>query len=205
MNTGHTPESLRAFEADIAAEFNAGRIRAPIHLSGGNEDQLLRIFDAVREKDWIATTWRSHYACLLKGVPPDVLKRDIMTGRSITLTYPAFRIVSSAIVGGVLPIALGLAWAVKRACGAERVWAFVGDMTAAGGMFHECRQYARGHALPITFVIEDNGTSVCTDTRAAWGAYLPDDAFPDTEGVRVMRYGYGLPWPHSGAGQRVNF
>ncbi len=46
----HTVESLRAFEADIANEFNAGRIRAPIHLSGGNEQQLIDIFHDVNHQ-----------------------------------------------------------------------------------------------------------------------------------------------------------
>lgn len=201
--TEHTPETLRAFEADIAAEFNAGNIRAPIHLSGGNESVLIDLFSRIEPRDWVFSTWRSHYHCLLKGVDPVVLKRDIMAGRSITLNYPDQRIVSSAIVGGTLPIALGVAWSIRHKALAgdpqgDMVWVFVGDMAASTGAFNECMRYAEGHDLPIRFIIEDNGLSVCTNTRSAWGGHTVQPA-------PVTRYRYTLPWPHSGAGKRINF
>ena len=207
MITKHTPETLKAFEQEIANEFNAGAIRAPVHLAGGNEQALIEVFESVQPGDWIACSWRSHYHCLLKGVPPARLKADVLAGRSITLTYPEQRIVSSAIVGGVLPIALGLAWSIKRAGSDDYVWAFVGDMAALGGMFAECQRYAENHSLPIQFVVEDNGISVCTDTAEAWGKLTSwSKPFGRTGGNGdVRRYEYKLPWPHAGAGKRVQF
>ena len=190
-------EDLISFEADIAAEFNRGKIRAPIHLSGGNEDVLIDLFDLVEPRDWVCTNWRSHYHCLLKGVPPDVLKADIMAGKSITLNYPEHRVISSAIVGGILPIAVGIAMAIKRRTGDERVYVFMGDMTARTGIAHECIEYSRGNNLPIEFIMEDNGKSVCTDTNVAWGRSKHPDKF--------QRYDYELPFPHAGAGVRVQF
>lgn len=189
---------LIGFEKDVADAFNAGRIRAPVHLSGGNEDQLIDTFQDIKPEDWVISTWRSHYHCLLKGVPSDELMADILAGHSITLCYPKHRVLSSAIVGGGLSIATGIALGIKRRGGKEKVWAFLGDMAYRGGTFHECVQYANGHALPIRFVIEDNGLSVCTDTMDAWG----QERFFRGK-VRV--YSYKLPWPHSGAGVRVNF
>lgn len=199
MITDHTPETLRAFEADIADLFNSGQIRAPIHLSGGNEEALIGVFEHIKPSDWVATQWRSHYHCLLKGVPPERLKEDVVAGRSITLNYPEYRIISSAIVGGVLPIAMGIAAGMKWGHASAKVWAFVGDMTAMSGIYHECRRYADGHQLPIRFVIEDNGLSVCSFTQATWGQGT--DVTPDLE----RRHLYRLSWPHSGAGVRVNF
>jgi pyruvate dehydrogenase E1 component alpha subunit len=200
MITNHTVESLRAFEESVAADFNAARIRSPIHLAGGNEQALLDIFADVREQDWCAVSWRSHYHCLLKGVPPEELRAAILKGHSIALNFPARRVISSAIVGGVLPIALGIAWAIKRAGKDERCWAFLGDMTSRTGIYHECWNYARGHCLPITFVVEDNGLSVCTDTRKTW-----DDGCEGSDARLTRRYEYVLPFPHSGAGKRVDF
>jgi TPP-dependent pyruvate/acetoin dehydrogenase alpha subunit len=201
---GHTVESLKAFEQEVAEAFNAGKIRAPIHLSGGNEESLLEIFEDIRDEDWCCTNWRSHYHCLLKGVPRETLMADILAGKSITLNYPEHRVISSAIVGGVIPIALGIAWAIQNTgrfglseYHYERVFVFVGDMTARGGMFHECVQYANGHGLPIKFVVEDNGISVCTPTAETWGS--------DNLGAKVHNYSYKLPYPHSGAGHRVQF
>lgn len=211
----HTVESLRAFEQGIADEFNRGNIRAPIHLSGNNEDQLIRIFKDIGRDDWICCSWRSHLKCLLKGVPPERLRADILAGRSIALCYPEHRVISSAIVGGIVPIALGLALAIKRSAGAECVWCFVGDMTAWTGVFNECRKYAIGWDLPITFVVEDNGKSVMTNTREVWG----NGRHPQKDEVvtilapnvwfykesKTIYYLYSLPWPHAGAGVRVQF
>ena len=101
-----TIEEMLAFEADIAAEFEIGRIAAPVHLAGGNESQLIEIFKGIKDEDWIACSWRSHLHALLKGVPPAELKAAIMAGRSIALCFPEYRMISSAIVGGICPIAM---------------------------------------------------------------------------------------------------
>lgn len=236
--------TLRAFEQDIALTFNEGRIKAPIHLAGGNEDQLIAYFqDHFRPGDWVATAWRSHYHALLAGVPPDEVRAKILQGRSITLTFPEYNFISSAIVGGILPIAVGIALGLKRAAyptylprdedidmsdipevGEEwfkraklrrpfvgsfsahgvltvsqipRVHVFVGDMTARTGAYHEAYQYAEGHALPISFIIEDNGKSVGTPTQDVWGTHTPK---PHEE-----RHLYELNWPHAGSGEWIKF
>jgi TPP-dependent pyruvate/acetoin dehydrogenase alpha subunit len=200
---GHTIASLQAFELEVADAFNAGAIRAPIHLSGGNEVQLLKIFESVGPDDWIFSNWRSHYHALLCGVPPDRLMADILAGRSITLNYPDHRFFSSAIVGGSLPIALGVALDIKRAGRPEFVHVFLGDMTACSGVAYECMKYAVGHDLPVHWIIEDNGLSVTTNTDAVWGK---DGAlFYAGENWPLTYYQHDLPWPHSGAGKRVEF
>lgn len=195
-----TRDDLMLFEAEIAAEFNAGRIPYPVHLAGGNEDQLTDIFKQIRSQDWIFCQWRSHYHCLLKGVPREELRAAILAGRSIALCFSAHRVFSSAIAGGHLPIALGVAWEAKREGRDERVYVFYGDMVARMGIYSECNHYAFGFNLPITFIQEDNGKSVCTDTDAVWGSEQNVGAK-----VKCGYYRYDLLWPHSGAGQRINF
>ena len=93
-----TKNELIDFEQDIAETFNSGLIKAPIHLYSGNEEQMIDIFKNVNEDDWVFCSWRSHYQCLLKGVPQDILKQDIIDGKSITLCYPEFKIYSSYIL-----------------------------------------------------------------------------------------------------------
>lgn len=195
-----TPADLIAFETDIANEFNAGRIRAPVHLYDGNEEVMIEIFKHVKPEDWVLCSWRSHYQCLLKGVPPEQLKAEIMEGRSISLCFPTYRILSSAIVGGILPIAVGLGMAIKLAGGKETVWVFMGDMTAETGISHECEKYAINHGLPLRFIIEDNRKSVCTDTRMVW-----NNNGPAKRRLNDHVYEYAPKYPHAGAGKRVQF
>lgn len=200
MLTDHTPDTLRTFERDVAARFNAGDIRAPVHLQSNCEEQLIDIFRDVSAHDWVCCSWRSHLHCLLKGVPPSSLMADIVAGKSIALCYPEYRIISSAIVGGILPIALGLAWSIKREGSSEHVWCFAGDMTAETGVFYECYKYAARQDLLITFVVENNEMSVCTVTEEVWGKNIFE-----AKNTGFINYTYKNPWPHAGAGQRVQF
>jgi len=196
-----TSEQLIAFEESIADAFNAGQIHAPIHLDNGNEAALIEIFRDIGPSDWVCGTWRMHYKCLLKGVPPEELRAEIMKGRSISLCFPQYRIISSAIAGGILPIAVGIAMAMKKTEPA-RVNVFVGDMMAESGAFHECVKYAANHMLNMRFIIEDNGLSVCTPTEAVWGRTMP--AMSDGA-VMISRYRYQSKYPHAGAGKRIQF
>ena len=88
-----------------------------------------------------------------------------MAGRSISLCFPEYRILSSAIVGGVVSIAAGIALGIKRSGEKARVYCFMGEMTAETGIAHESVKYCRNHQLPVTWIIEDNGKSVCTNTK----------------------------------------
>lgn len=198
-----TKEELIAFEEEIAGYFNAGRIRAPIHLYFGNEDQIITIFKSIRAQDWVFCSWRSHYQCLLKGVPKERVREEIIAGHSISLCFPEYRIYSSAIVGGVLPIAVGTALSIKRRGEDAKVYCFMGEMTSETGMAHETVKYSRNHRLPIHFVVEDNGKSVCTDTREVWNqSRLTYEGVADEY---VTYYRYETKYPHAGAGVRVQF
>jgi len=194
-----TADELIAFEKEIAADFEAGKIAAPVHLAGGNEQHLIRIFKQIKPDDWVCCQWRSHYHCLLKGVPPEQLRKAIHDGRSIALCFPEHRILSSAIVGGIAPIAMGIAYALKAQKSKVKVWCFIGDMTARSGIVYETAMYADGHDLPIIFVVENNHMSVCTDTIASWGTECWYDDMIQHE------YLYKLTWPHVGTGVFVKF
>ena len=203
MITNITVDDLVSFEHRVATAFNAGGILAPVHLYAGNEVQILKVFQDIAVEDWVFCSWRSHYQCLLKGVPEEELFKEILAGRSISLCFSEYRIFSSAIVGGVLPIATGVAMSIKRQEKPNQVHCFVGDMTAETGIAHECIKYSQNHDLPIRFIIEDNGKSVCTDTFSAWGAL--GSSFRETDQPKVLYYQYENTYPHAGAGVRVQF
>ena len=198
-----TKQELIDFETRIADQFNAGKIRAPVHLYYGNEDEMINIFKDIRQQDLVFCSWRSHYQCLLKGVPVEEIEKEILEGRSISLCFPDYRIYSSAIVGGVLPIAVGTAMSIKKSKGDSKVYCFLGDMTSETGIAHESIKYSLQHDLPIKFIIEDNGKSVCTDTRQVWNDNrLIYESF-NTD--MIQYYQYQTKYPHAGAGVRVQF
>ncbi len=202
----YTKEELIEFENDIAECFNSAQIKAPVHLYDGNEEEIINFFQEhqVGPEDWVLGTWRSHYQCLLKGVPKDELKAAILKGRSISLCFKEYRILCSGIVTGTLPIATGIALDIKRKGGTNKVYCFMGDMTSETGIAHECIKYARNNQLPIHFIVEDNRKSVCTDTRATWNQEKL--TYEGVQDEYVTYYRYSLDkYPHAGAGMRVQF
>jgi TPP-dependent pyruvate/acetoin dehydrogenase alpha subunit len=199
-----TPQDLIKFEEQVCECFRNKQILAPIHLYYGNEENLIKIFETIRSQDWVFCTWRSHYQCLLKGVPPTKLLDDIKRGRSIALNYPEYKIFSSAIVAGNIPIATGTALAIKKLNLDEHVYCFIGDMTSETGCFNENLKYSLNHNLPITWIIEDNGLSVCTNTRKTWN--IETLTYQTNPPKNVIYYQYKSKYPHAGpGGERIQF
>lgn len=205
-----TKEELVNFESEIATLFNSAKIRAPIHLYSGNEEQIMQVFKKINvEKDWVCCTWRNHYQALLKGVPQDYLKEKIMQGKSMVMNLPEYKFICSSIVGGIPSVATGIALAAKLKGSGERVWCWTGDMSAETGAWSEAYRYAVAQDLPITFVIEDNELSVMTPTHEVWGVdkwYLPHQNRSWYESPNLIYYKYkNEKYPHAGAGVRVQF
>ena len=191
-------DELIHFEKKIAEYWESGKIRGPIHLSDGNEIPLIEIFKRITKNDWVFSTWRSHYHALLKGIDPNWIEQEILEGRSITIVNKNEKFYSSAIVGGTIPIAMGVAMALKESQSKERVWCFIGDMAFETGGFMENYKYAKNFDLPITFVVEDNDLSTNTPTIETWKtkSEVPND---------VVWYKYNKTWPHYGTGKWVIF
>ena len=197
-------QELIDFETEIGDLFNAAKIRAPIHLYANNEENIMRVFEKIDvEKDWVCCTWRNHYQALLKGVPAEQVKSEIISGRSISLCFPEHRVFSSAIVGGHVSIAVGIALSEKKSKSKNQVWCFLGDMTSETGVAQTSIRYAETHDLPITFVIEDNGLSVLTDTRNVWAS--SSLRYEEFRSSKVVSFKYKSKYPHAGAGVRVQF
>jgi TPP-dependent pyruvate/acetoin dehydrogenase alpha subunit len=191
-------EELIHFENKIVESWENGKIKGPVHLSGGNEKHLIEIFKRISKNDWVLSTWRSHYHALLKGISPKWLESEILDGRSISIINREQKFYSSAIVGGIIPIAAGIAMSNKRDNKNEIVWCFVGDMTFETGTFMENYKYIKNFDLPVRFVVEDNGVSTNTPTIETWNKkeIIPND---------VVYYEYEKKWPHYGTGKWVVF
>lgn len=196
MNHGHTVQSLIAFEDRVKAAWEQGELPYLLHLSGGNEHQLLDIFDEAQEGDWFFLSHRNHYHSLLAGIPEGQVYQNIYAGGSMFSYSRERRVFSSAILAGNCGIAVGVALALKAQGSANHVWCFLGDGAEENGHFYEAVLYATGHNLPVTFVIEDNAIQVDTpkELRRGMSSGLLD-SWPC-----VRRYRYTPRWPHAGSG-----
>ena len=79
----------------------------------------------------------------------------------------------------------------------------MGEMTSETGIAHESIKYSINKKLPIHFIIEDNGKSVCTDTRKVWSQNKL--TYELKKNKCITYYKYKLKYPHAGAGKRVQF
>ena len=193
-----TKEQLINFEKKVKKVYEEGKILAPVHLSGNNEDILIEIFKKIDREDWVFSSWRNHYHALLHGIDEHELFNKILDGRSMSINSKNRNFYSSSIVGGIIPIALGAALALKRNKAKKTVWCFIGDMTFETGIFHECYKYSRNFDLPLKFVVEDNDLSTNTPTEFAWNkkSTIPKD---------IIYYKYERLYPHHGTGSWVLF
>jgi Dehydrogenase E1 component/Transketolase, pyrimidine binding domain len=180
------------FEQHIADLYRDCKLPFLFHLSGGNEDQLLEIFQEIKEGDYVLSTHRNHYHALLHGIPPKELEEKILGGRSMFIYDRRRNFFTSAIIGGTVAIAAGIALALKKKNSSQKVWCFIGDGTEDTGHLFEAARYVEGFGLPCTFIIEDNNRSVTTPKPERWGKTITPDFFSC-----VRRYSYNIPWPHA--------
>jgi len=196
-------EDLKYFEECVFEEFNKGTIKGAIHLSGSKdgkqEDWLVDYFKKIKKNDWVFSTHRSHYHALLKSQDIDWVWDQIKDGNSMHINSEEHKIFTSSIVGGIIPIALGTALAMKRKNHRNHVYCFVGDMASYMGQFYEAVNYAIGHSLPITFIIENNDLGVYTPTKKVWRAQITCHT------DKVIEYDYKRKYPHHGSGKFIHF
>lgn len=191
-----TKQDLIAFEQRIADLYDAGELPYLVHLSGGNEGQLIGIFKQISKGDYVFSTHRNHYHYLLHGGQPDELEEMILSGKSMFVFNRRLNFYSSSIVCGTAAIAAGVAWALKRKGSKQKVWCFLGDGAEDEGHFYEAARYVDGQDLPCTFVIEDNDRSVIATKKQRWGK----NATCFNKLPCVYKYRYKATWPHGGTG-----
>lgn len=192
-----TPEQLIAFETRIKSAWERGELPYLLHLGGGNEKELVRIFQDVKPGDWVLASHRCHFHALLKGMSEARLEKFIRDGRSMFVYDRSIQFLCSAILGGVCSIAAGIAWALKEQKSDSRVLCFLGDGGEENGRLYEAALFVEAHQLPCTFIIEDNNRQVDTTVaerrnEITWGL---EKVF-----ACVSRYSYAPTYPHAGSG-----
>jgi pyruvate dehydrogenase E1 component alpha subunit len=193
MRKKWTPEELISFEDRIGELYLDNKLPFLFHLSGGNENQLIDIFENIKEGDYVISNHRSHYHALLHGIPPETVEDRILNGRSMFIYDRERNFFCSAIIGGTPAIAAGIAWALKRKGSSQRVWCFIGDGTEDSGHTYEAVRYVDGFDLPCTFVIENNNRSVESTNEERWGK----TADYQWNSPSVIKYHYDITYPHA--------
>lgn len=193
-------QRLVAFEERVKELFAAGELPYLIHLCGGNERQMERLFEMVRQGDWVLATHRNHYHYLAAGGDEDRLIDLIKRGKSMFVFDRKINFVTSAILGGTCGIAAGIALAIAQAAGTARVFCFLGDGAFDNGHAFEAIMFVEARRLPCLFIIEDNDRSVDTGKSQRSG---PHWKFPFENFGCVVRYSYTPTYPHGGAGLKT--
>jgi len=194
-----TKEDLISFEKEIIQLWEDAKLPYFVHLSGGNEEQLMDIFKEINKEDYILSTHRAHYHYLLAGGSKERLRELIMEGNSMHIYDRKLNFLTSGIVAGMPSIAAGIALALKLKKSNKKVWCFIGDGAEDEGHTYEAIRYIDGHNLPCNFIIEDNNRSVETPKNVRYGE--SEMNWPKC----VKRYHYVSPFPHVGTDKWVNF
>jgi TPP-dependent pyruvate/acetoin dehydrogenase alpha subunit len=198
ISHGHNAESLKRFEAHIAFLWESGELPYLIHLSGGNEEELLELSTHFRQGDWFFSSHRNHYHFLLSGGSEEQLLELIKNGKSMFVYGSHYHnFVTSSILAGCSSIAVGVAHTLKSSNSHNKVWCFLGDGAEEQGHFYESVLFAASHKLPITFIIEDNDRSVDVSKSARTNNFRL--SWPENV---VYRYSYRPTYPHAGSGAR---
>ena len=190
---------IRRFEEKCVELYSGGEIRGFVHLYIGEEAVAVGVNSALTADDNIVSTYREHGHALVRGMPLDAVMAEMFgkvtgcshgRGGSMHLFDISRRFYGgNAIVGGGLPLAVGVALADKMR-GESRVTAcFFGDGAVAEGEFHECMNLAALWELPVLFCCENN--------RYAMGTAI-ERAQAQTD-LAVRAGSYGMPaWPVDG-------
>lgn len=160
-------ERVKAFEWRL--QENMANVFCPTHLSLGHEGVAAEMHEFLRPEDWVFSTHRNHHHYLAKGGDEQKLWDEIMGlpsglnggfAGSQGISDPSINFHASAIVGGLVGVATGTAYALKMNGSKAIVVCCVGDGGTEAGVFWESLNFAALHSLPIAYICENNGKSV---------------------------------------------
>lgn len=195
---------IRRFEEASGRLYMQGKIRGFLHLYIGEEAIAVGSIAALNEDDYVVSHYRDHGHALMKGMDPKVVMAELYgksggssggKGGSMHLFDASKNFMGGyAIVGGQLPIAVGLALASKYRGDGRIVLCFFGDGAVNEGEFHESLNLASLWNLPVLFFLENNlygmGTHVDYTHAGGKDIYLAAEAYKipaaQIDGMDVM-------------------
>ncbi|GAB4163304.1 MAG: pyruvate dehydrogenase (acetyl-transferring) E1 component subunit alpha [Candidatus Promineifilaceae bacterium] len=194
---------IRRLEEKSAELYSSMKIRGFLHLYIGEEAVAVGVAEALTPEDSIVATYREHGQALARGMSMEAILAEMYgkvegcargRGGSMHLFDKELRFFGgNAIVGGGLPMALGLALADKMMNRPHVTCCFFGDGAVAEGEFHESLNLAALWQLPVLFICENNQYAMGTALRyshaetnlARKASIYPMDASP-VDGMNVL-------------------
>jgi pyruvate dehydrogenase E1 component alpha subunit len=164
----------RRFEQRSAEMYQTGEIGGFCHLYIGQEAVAIGAITPLRADDYVITAYREHVHALVRGMDPKTIMAELFgrvggcsrgKGGSMHLFDASLNFLGGhAIVGGHLPLAVGVGYAIRYRDSDAVCVCFLGDSVANIGAFNESLNMAALFHLPVVFVIENNrygmGTAV---------------------------------------------
>src|SRR5690348_2154194 len=157
---------IRHFEEKAAEAYALGKIGGFCHLYIGQEAVAVGSLAAVREDDYVISSYREHGQALVRGVSPRAVMAELFgkatgcskgKGGSMHLFDAGKRFMGGhGIVGGHIPLAAGLGFAIKYRGGDQICLCYFGEAAVNIGAFHEALNMASVWKLPIIFCCENN-------------------------------------------------
>ena len=157
---------IRYCEESLVEPILKGEVRCPVHLYSGEEAIAVGICAALKKKDYIFSTHRSHGHYLAKGGDMSALVAEVYgkesgcsrgRGGSMHIADPENGMMGSVpIVGGTIPLAVGAALASSIRNDKRVTISFFGDGATGEGVLYESLNFAALKKLPIVFVCENN-------------------------------------------------
>ncbi|MGI9076170.1 MAG: pyruvate dehydrogenase (acetyl-transferring) E1 component subunit alpha [Gemmatimonadaceae bacterium] len=156
----------RRFEEKVAEAYALGKIGGFCHLYIGQEAVGTGAISVLREDDYVVTSYRDHGQALARGITPRAVMAELFgrsdgcskgKGGSMHLFDRNTNFLGGhGIVGGHIPLATGVAFAIKYRGGDQVCLCFFGEAAVNNGAFHEALNMAALWKLPVIYVIENN-------------------------------------------------
>jgi len=189
----HQMRRIRHVEEEIARRYSEGRMRCPTHLSIGQEGVAAGVGAALAPSDLAVSGHRAHAHYLAKGGDLPAMLAEIYgkvggcsrgKGGSMHLIDESVGFMgSTAIVGGTIPVGVGLAYGIKCKRSAQVTCIFHGDAAVETGVFFESVNFAIVKKLPVLFVCENNLYSVYSPLHVRQ---------PEGRSIAAMAAGLGM-------------
>jgi pyruvate dehydrogenase E1 component alpha subunit len=168
---------IREFEEACPRLYSQGKIGGFLHLYSGQEAVGVGVAHAIHRQDYMIAAYREHGLILAKGTHPNAVMAELFgkatgcsrgKGGSMHLFDAQVRFMGGyGIVGGHLPLAVGMGYSILYRQTDEVVICLFGDGATNQGVFHEAMNMAALYRVPVVFVCENNGYGIGTSVVRA--------------------------------------